>query len=104
MRAYIVSGSTRPFIPDGGAPRHLRLFHRDEDKLTDIVLGADVIHVGGGNTANMLDVWHRHGARIYKPAMLLSRRSDRGAVLTGGSAGGTVLVGGRYHRFLWPDA
>ena len=43
-------------------PRHLKLFHRDDDEeLTDLVLGADVIHVGGGNTANMLDVWHRHG-------------------------------------------
>ena len=42
-------------------PRHLRLFHRDFDDLTDIVLGADVIHVGGGNTANMLDVWRRQG-------------------------------------------
>ena len=64
-------------------PRHLRLFHRDDDDLTDIVLGADVIHVGGGNTANMLDVWHRHGVE-----QLLFQALDRGAVLTGGSAGG----------------
>src|SRR6185312_5119335 len=33
-------------------PRHLKLFHRDFDDLADIVVGADVIHVGGGNTAN----------------------------------------------------
>ena len=64
-------------------PRHLKLFHRDDDDLTDIVLGADVIHVGGGNTANMLDVWHRQGVD-----QLLFQALDRGAVLTGGSAGG----------------
>ena len=65
-------------------PRHLKLFHRDDDdELTDLVLGADVIHVGGGNTANMLDVWQRHGVD-----QLLFQALDRGAVLTGGSAGG----------------
>ena len=42
-----------------------------------------MIHVGGGNTANMLDVWHRHGVE-----QLLFQALDRGAVLTGGSAGG----------------
>lgn len=64
-------------------PRHLRLFHRDFDDLTDIVLGADVIHVSGGNTANMLDVWRRQGVDT-----LLHRALAGGAVLTGGSAGG----------------
>jgi peptidase E len=64
-------------------PRHLKLFHRDYDDLTDIVLGSDVIHVGGGNTANMLDVWHRQGVDV-----LLHEALERGAVLTGGSAGG----------------
>ena len=64
-------------------PRHLRLFHRNEDDLADIVLAADVIHVGGGNTANMLDVWKRQGVD-----RLLFQALDRGAVLTGGSAGG----------------
>jgi peptidase E len=64
-------------------PRHLRLFHRDFDDITDIVLGADVIHVGGGNTANMLDVWHRQGVD-----QLLHRALAAGAVLTGGRAGG----------------
>jgi hypothetical protein len=47
------------------------------------VLGSDVIHVGGGNTAHMLDVWHRQGVDV-----LLHEALERGAVLTGGSAGG----------------
>ena len=64
-------------------PQHLRLFHRDFDDITDIVLGADIIHVGGGNTANMLDVWRRQGVDE-----LLHRALAGGAVLTGGSAGG----------------
>ncbi len=64
-------------------PNHLKLFHRDYDDLTDLVVEADVIHVGGGNTANMLDVWHRQGVDE-----LLFRALDHGAVLTGGSAGG----------------
>ena len=46
------------------------------------MLGADVVHVGGGNTANMLDVWQRHGVDEPSPG------SEGGAVLTGGSAGG----------------
>jgi peptidase E len=64
-------------------PRHLRLFHRDLDDLAALVLQADVIHVGGGNTANMLDVWRRQGVDE-----LLHRALAQGAVLTGGSAGG----------------
>ena len=64
-------------------PRHLRLFHRDFDDLTDLILESDVIHVGGGNTANMLDVWRRQGVDE-----LLHRALAGGAVLTGGSAGG----------------
>jgi peptidase E len=64
-------------------PRHLKLFHRDLDDIADFVLGSDIVHVGGGNTANMLDVWRRHGVDA-----LLHEALARGAVLTGGSAGG----------------
>jgi peptidase E len=71
------------FHSDRCRPRHLRLFHRNVDDLTDLVLESDVIHVGGGNTANMLAVWRRHGLDE-----LLHRALARGAVLTGGSAGG----------------
>ena len=64
-------------------PRHLNLFNREHDDITELMVGADVVHVGGGNTANMLDVWKRQGVDL-----LLHQALARGAVLTGGSAGG----------------
>jgi dipeptidase E len=64
-------------------PRHLNLFGREHDDITELVLGADVVHVGGGNTANMLDVWKRQGVDLLLPRALAG-----GAVLAGGSAGG----------------
>lgn len=63
-------------------PRHLNLFNREHDDITELVVGADVVHVGGGNTANMLDVWRRQGVD-----QLLHQALAQGAVLTGGSAG-----------------
>lgn len=42
----------------------------------------DVIYVGGGNTANLLALWHRHGLDA-----LLRKVWSRGSVLTGVSAG-----------------
>lgn len=63
-------------------PSHLRLFHITEPDLPGFVLGHDVIHVGGGNTANMLDVWRRQGVD-----KVLRQAWENGAVLTGGSAG-----------------
>ena len=42
-----------------------------------------MITVGGGNTANMLDVWRRQGL-----GAILWEAWENGAVLTGGSAGG----------------
>jgi dipeptidase E len=80
--AYIVS-FYETFNSARCRPRHLNLFNREHDDITDLVVGADVIHVGGGNTANMLDIWRRQGVDA-----LLHRALARGAVLTGGSAGG----------------
>jgi peptidase E len=42
----------------------------------------DVIYVGGGNTANLLVLWRRHGLDV-----LLRQAWSRGAVLAGVSAG-----------------
>lgn len=63
-------------------PSHLKLFYREELDLGSYILGHDIIHVGGGNTANMLDVWRRHGVD-----QILREAWARGKVLCGGSAG-----------------
>jgi dipeptidase E len=44
--------------------------------------GADIVFVGGGNTANMLAVWRVHGV-----PELLREAWERGAVMCGSSAG-----------------
>ncbi len=59
----------------------LPLFHRADDVASPIA-AADVIVVSGGNTANLLALWRLHGIdRAIRAAY------DRGAVLTGSSAG-----------------
>jgi peptidase E len=63
------------------APTHLSLFARTADP-GDVLLGQDVIYVGGGSVANMLAVWRLHGVdAILREAWL------RGIVLAGVSAG-----------------
>lgn len=63
-------------------PSHLKLFYREELDLRGYIMSHDIIHVGGGNTANMLDVWRRHGVdRILREAW----EADK--ILCGGSAG-----------------
>jgi dipeptidase E len=50
--------------------------------LASFVAEQDVIYVGGGNTANMLALWRRHGLdELFRQAW------SRGAVLAGVSAG-----------------
>lgn len=62
-------------------PQHLLMFVRPDDVETPIA-EADVIVVGGGNTLNALHVWRLHGIdRALRVAY------ERGAVLTGWSAG-----------------
>ena len=61
---------------------HVSLFWRTIKDLRAHLLGQDVIHVGGGNTANMLAVWRVHGVDA-----ILREAWDAGVVLCGGSAG-----------------
>ncbi len=62
-------------------PSHVRLFGVP-DHPAEAVAAADVVWVGGGNTANMLAVWRLHGIdRALREAW------ERGAVLGGVSAG-----------------
>ena len=64
-------------------PAHLRLFHITSTDIHKFILDHDVIHVAGGNTANMLEVWRLHGVDVA-----LREAWENGAVMTGGSAGG----------------
>ncbi|QTX05884.1 peptidase E [Agromyces archimandritae] len=82
---YIVS-FYGTYDSDRCAPHHLRLFHRELDDIETFVRGFDVIHVGGGNTANMLDVWKRQGLDDILRSMWADESSN--TVFTGGSAGG----------------
>jgi peptidase E len=61
----------------------LEFFPWPPEDLRTTVLGADVVFVGGGNTANMLAIWRVHGVDE-----LLREALDRGIVLSGSSAGG----------------
>jgi dipeptidase E len=63
-------------------PTHLELFRRSVDDLRDLVLGQDIVYVGGGNTANMLAVWRVHGLDA-----ILRDAWNVGVVLAGVSAG-----------------
>jgi peptidase E len=83
--SYILS-FYQTYDSDRCAPHHLPLFHRTLDDLAGFVRGFDVIHVGGGNTANMLDVWKRQGLDVILREMW--EDPDSNAVFTGGSAGG----------------
>jgi dipeptidase E len=65
-------------------PEHLSLFHlRDYTRsLAEIVLGQDIVYVGGGSMRNLLALWHAHGLDA-----LLVQAWERGTVLAGLSAG-----------------
>ncbi|MGW1953218.1 Type 1 glutamine amidotransferase-like domain-containing protein [Streptomyces sp. NPDC001920] len=70
-------------------PSVLRLFDRslDDDALRAFVLAQDVVHIGGGNTANLLAVWRVHGVD-----RLLRQAYDQGTLLCGISAGANCLA------------
>jgi dipeptidase E len=61
----------------------IEFFPWPPDDLRERVLGADLVFVGGGNTANMLAIWRVHGVDG-----LLREALDAGVVLSGSSAGG----------------
>jgi dipeptidase E len=59
----------------------LSLFNREGD-LREPVFAADLVYVGGGNTANLIALWRLHGLDA-----LLREACAKGVVLTGVSAG-----------------
>lgn len=62
-------------------PTHLSLFRPPED-LESFILSRDAIYVGGGNTKNMLALWHE-----WKLPRILRKAWRQGIVLGGISAG-----------------
>lgn len=63
---------------------HLLLFRREMSaaEMEQSILTSDVVYVSGGNTANALAVWRRHGVD-----RLLRKAYRRGVILSGTSAG-----------------
>jgi peptidase E len=62
--------------------RRVEFFPWPPADVRELVLGSDLILVGGGNTANMLAIWRVHGFDE-----LLREAHERGIVLAGSSAG-----------------
>lgn len=73
----------RSFLERRCIPEVLRLFQRQHEDLAPLVEAADLVFVGGGNTANQQAIWRLHGVDE-----LLRRAWERGAVMAGVSAGG----------------
>lgn len=63
-------------------PSHLSLFKPPTKDLESFVAEQDVIHVGGGNTKNLLCLW-----REWSLDQILRRAYERGTLLSGMSAG-----------------
>jgi peptidase E len=63
-------------------PVHFTVFRPPAFPVAELLAEADIIYVGGGSTANLLAVWRLHGIDT-----MLRAAHDRGAVLTGSSAG-----------------
>jgi dipeptidase E len=69
------------FTPLPCEPYHVTLFGAP-DRPAERVAAADVVWVGGGNTANLLAIWRVHGVDLA-----LREAWQGGAVLAGASAG-----------------
>ncbi|MGO8905233.1 MAG: Type 1 glutamine amidotransferase-like domain-containing protein [Solirubrobacteraceae bacterium] len=78
---------------------HLSLFRLRESRrpLEEVVLGADVIYVGGGSMRNMLAIWHAH-----ELDRLLVEAWRSGTVLAGLSAGAMCWFQGGITRSSGP--
>lgn len=63
----------------------------EQKTFAEEVLNSDAIIVGGGNTLNMIAIWHAQGIDT-----LLRIAYDRGVVLAGGSAGSLCWFTGGY--------
>src|SRR5437660_3602712 len=59
-------------------PSHLSLFSLSSPDLESLILGQDVVYVGGGNTKSMLALW-----REWHVDTILRSAWERGTVLAG---------------------
>lgn len=80
--AHYITNFYAAFPPERAVASHLPLFTRRPGQPRDHLLAQDVIYVGGGNTANALGIWRRHGIDT-----VLRESWERGIVLCGVSAG-----------------
>jgi dipeptidase E len=65
-----------------GTATHLPLFRLAVTDLRSYLLGQDIVYVGGGNTRNMLVLWHEWGLDV-----ILREAWEKGTILCGISAG-----------------
>lgn len=63
-------------------PTHLSLFKPQTRNLEDFLDNQDIVHVGGGNTKNLLCLW-----KEWELDKILKRTYERGLILSGISAG-----------------
>ncbi len=74
---------------------HLRLANMPNGDPRELVLGADLIWVGGGSVANLLELWRLHGIDT-----LMAEAWQAGVILSGVSAGSLCWhVGGTTDSF-----
>ena len=68
----------------GCRTEHLLLLkrHKDGNQVQEMILSADIIYVGGGNTLRMMKIWRKRGVDRY-----MGKAGRQGTILTGLSAG-----------------
>jgi dipeptidase E len=94
INAFRARFADRPCIPE-----HLSLFRLADAKrpLEEIVLGQDIVYVGGGSMRNLLAIWRAHDLD-----RLLIEAWRRGTVLAGLSAGAMCWFAGGVTRSSGP--
>ena len=68
----------------GCRTEHLLLLnrHKNRSQIQEMILGADIIYVGGGNTLRMMKLWRKLGVNRH-----IDTASQQGTILSGISAG-----------------
>ena len=72
----------RHFIPKPARLSHLSLFEPSTSDLETLILGQDIIYVGGGNTKNLIALW-----KEWELDCILRKAWQKGIILCGVSAG-----------------